>query len=286
MNATMNNTRPILSIITATYKAGAALGITAQQLMPLLDDRVQWVVVDGASTDNTLDVIRTHLRPADAWVSEPDKGIYDAWNKGIALARGEWICFLGAGDHILDLPAMLAAAQSAPSDSNNAPRLIYGRLQIRNEQGQALYDLGQDWPSIEHAMKQVMVLPQPCVLHHRSLFEQLGAFDTRFRIAGDYEFLLRCLPHTGVKFVPGSPWVAMHLGGVSTTPRHSLLQLKEVRQAQIQNGHRLPGSRWLLAMARVYLRLALFAALPAEQAKRLLDWGRRLLGKPAHWTRS
>lgn len=140
----MNSTRPILSIITAAYKAGPALHITAQQLMPLLDDRVQWVVVDGGSTDGTLDVIHAHLRPTDAWVSEPDKGIYDAWNKGVALATGEWICFLGAGDHILDLPAMLAAATSAATTSPQSPRLIYGRLQIRNEQGQALYELGQD----------------------------------------------------------------------------------------------------------------------------------------------
>jgi Glycosyl transferase family 2 len=282
----MTPVRPILTIVTATYKAGPALEVTAQRLTPLLDHRVQWVVVDGGSTDGTLDVIRAHLRPTDAWVSEPDKGIYDAWNKGVALATGEWICFLGAGDHILDLPAMLAAATSATTTSPPNPRLIYGRLQICNEQGQALYELGQDWPTIQPAMKQVMVLPQPCVLHHRSLFEQLGRFDARFRIAGDYEFLLRCLPHTDATFFAGPPWVAMHLGGVSTTPRHSLLQLKEVRQAQIQNGHRHPSVRWLLAMMRVYMRLALFAILPAASAKRMLDWGRKLQSKPAHWTRS
>jgi glycosyltransferase involved in cell wall biosynthesis len=277
--------RPLLTIITSTFRAAAELKISANHLIPQADEKMEWVVIDGGAKDGTVEFLQSIEGPQIRWMSESDQGIYDAWNKGLALARGEWICFLGAGDFVLDLPLMLAAIRIATAQSWRE-RLIYGRLRLCNERGEALYELGSDWPHIRDVMPQVMCLPHPCVLHHRSLFEQQGTFDPSYRIAGDYEFLLRALRHTQARFCPGAPWVAMHLGGISTSARHSLLQLREVRRAQIQNGYIKASTRWHLAMARVYLRLTLFAIFPQTAANRLLDWGRRLIGKPPHWTRS
>ena len=276
---------PRITIITSSHRDLAGLQRTHESLLSQRLPQVQWVVVDSGSGDGTAAWLQAQASDWIRWVSEPDQGIYDAWNKGLRLAQGEWIVFVGAGDLVLNLQAMLQAA-SDPVSASHPERLRYGPVRISNAQGQALYTLGEPWEQIKPQMPQVMRLPHPALLHHRSLFDECGGFDASFRIAGDYELLLRCLQRTQARFHPTAPWVAMHLGGVSTQPAQAMRQLQEVRRAQLQNGIAQAGPLWKAAVMRVRVRLWLSRLLPEPWVHHLLDWGRKLQGKPAHWTRS
>ena len=130
-----------------------------------------------------------------------------------------------------------------------------------------------------------MTLPHPGLMHHRSLFEEHGNFDTSYRIAGDYELLLRELRQRDALFVPGVTVVGMTLGGVSTTPSASWTMLKEMRRAARRNVGGLPGISWLLALGRYVVRRGLWGIFGEAYTRRILDVGRRLSGQAAHWTR-
>src|SRR5712664_874457 len=90
--------RPLVTIITATFNDADNLLRTVKAVRELFYKNVEWIIVDGGSKDGTVEAIRRNENVIDYWMSEPDRGIYDAWNKGVSRANGDWISFLGAGD--------------------------------------------------------------------------------------------------------------------------------------------------------------------------------------------
>ena len=84
---------PLITIITATYNAAQYLPRTIKSIREQTYENIEWIIIDGNSTDETIELIQQNEDVIDYWMSEPDAGIYDAWNKGISLARGEWIAF-------------------------------------------------------------------------------------------------------------------------------------------------------------------------------------------------
>lgn len=275
---------PLISIITATRNALHHLPALASSIRAQTYAPIEWIVVDGASTDGTPDYLAQNEDVVDCWISEPDRGIYAAWNKGLRQARGEWICFLGADDflwHPDSLQAMAATLSAVPSGC----RVVYGRLAIVNASGTLLYTLGDPWPAVCRRFRSVMALPHPGLMHNRSLFETYGGFDTGYRIAGDYEFLLRELRHGDARFVEDVIVAGMKLGGLSTSLDASATMLREMRRASRTHGQSLPGTPWVAALIRHVLRRAIWQLLGERIARRMLDGGRWLLGKPPHWTR-
>ena len=121
--------------------------------------------------------------------------------------------------------------------------------------------------------------------YRRSLFEQHGMFDELFRIAGDYELLLRELNSADAEFIPGLITVAVQQGGISSSPQ-SLNQLLEVRRTQRKHNQDLPGVYWLMVMFRVYIRLLLWRLHGEELTRKVLYLGRQPLSLPAFWTRA
>lgn len=277
---------PRISIIVATYHAGGTL----EQCLRSIDSQTyanrELIIMDGGSTDGTLDLLEAWSKRIAYWESEPDRGIYHAWNKALKHASGEWICFLGADDYFWSETALESLVPALAAPERNS-RLIYGRVAVVNDQGQVLYRVGEAWESAGRRFHHVMSMPHLGVMHHRSLFDEFGPFDESYRIAGDYEFLLRELRHAPAQFVAGpEAIVGMRVGGISSQPALALQQLREVRRAQRSLGFRMPGIHWLLAMGRIYLRMALWPVLGEARTRRLLDFGRRLRGLPPFWTRT
>jgi hypothetical protein len=157
---------------------------------------------------------------------------------------------------------------------------------LLNSEGKELYLSGEPWQKVKKRFKQLMSIPHPGTMHLYTLFEQHGKFDESFRIAGDYELLLRELKTADAEFIPGLITVAMQQGGISSSPHNSLNQLLEVRRAQRMHDLGLPGASWLMAMLRVYIRLLLWRLLGEEATRKVLDLGRHLLGLPPFWTRA
>ena len=211
------------------------------------------IVIDGGSKDGSVDIIKS-LHPYIAWwESAPDNGIYHAWNKGLKHATGEWICFLGADDCFYDSHALEKASACHSKALAQGYRLAYGQVAKVNAAGQVVQILGKPWEKISWQIRHGMPIhmPHPGMMHHRSLFEEYGIFDEKFRIAGDYEFLLRELKDPAGKAIYlGFPLVKFGVAGISET--NGLSTLKEARKARLK--HRLSPS-WLWPL--VYIRSAM-----------------------------
>jgi GT2 family glycosyltransferase len=164
-------------------------------------------------------------------------------------------------------------------------RIVYGRLAFVLDDGQVLEYFGEPWDQSKRRLIQGRTLPGPAVIYHRSLFDVHGLFDLSFDMAADYELQLRALRRGDAVFVPDIVVAGFQYGGRSSVPENSLLGLFAIRRAQRKNGIRFPSLLWIGWVLRVYLRLAIWRLLGAERAKRVLDWGRALMGKGPLWTR-
>jgi glycosyltransferase involved in cell wall biosynthesis len=276
---------PLISVIIAIYNGKATLQQCLDSVTQQTYGNVELIVVDGGSTDGTVDLIAANSQKLAYWISEQDRGIYNAWNKALAQAKGDWICFLGADDFLWNeqvLARMVAQLILIPPNI----RVAYGQIMLLNNEGDTLYPVGEPWSKVKERFKQAMCIPHPAVMHRRSLFMQNGDFDESFRIAGDYELLLRELKVNDAFFVRGVLMTGMRQGGVSSDPVNTLLGLREVRAAQRNNGQRWPGFVWLTALARSYTRSLLWRLAGEKTARKLLDVGRRLMGLPAYWTKT
>lgn len=281
----MSHPLPLISVIVAVYNGDKTLQQCIDSFAVQTYVNKELIIIDGGSKDATVDVLKANQAKIAYWVSEPDHGIYNAWNKGLAQAHGEWICFLGADDYFWDaLVLERVAAQLAMVPSGI--RVAYGRIMLVSPTGSNLFSVGEPWREVKRHFQQVMCIPHQGVMHRRSLFEQRGQFDESYQICGDYELLLRELTMVDAFFIPDIILVAMRQGGVSSDPANSLVCLRETRAAQRKNGQRWPGRIWLMSMAKAYVRLLLWNLLGENEARRILDFGRRIVGLPAFWTKT
>lgn len=180
--------RPLVSVITAVYNGQQHLRQCIQSVKEQTYPHVEHIIVDGGSNDGTVEILKEQDDAIDLWVSEPDKGIYDAWNKGVALASGEWIAFLGCDD--VYLPNSIEEYISYIASEGGAEfDFVSSKVALTNQSLKTIRVVGQpwQWPRFQRFMNVAHVGS----LHNRRIFTQYGLFDTRFRIVADYELLLR-----------------------------------------------------------------------------------------------
>ena len=203
-----------ISIVIATYNAGKTLGNCLNSIVPQLTDDVELVIVDGGSKDNTNLIIESFGNKIAFHLSEPDKGIYDAWNKGVKNAKGEWIMFVGADDVLLP-----GAIQTYLEVIHNTPNISdYDYICAHNEyvdmNGKMLKLLGEEpkWGK----MRRLMPAAHVASLHNKkNLFETIGLYDfERFHICADYELLLRKKQELKYLMLPAHI-ARMKVGGMS-----------------------------------------------------------------------
>ena len=250
---------PLVTVITATYNAAATLLECIESVRSQEYPHIEHVLIDGASTDGTVDILRENQNIVREWVSEPDKGIYDAWNKGLRRARGEWIAFLGADDVYLPgaIQAYMQLATKHPEAEYLSGQVRWlgpgGRTRIIGEPWQ--------WPRFQRYMCTAHVGS----MHRRRLFDTYGEYDTSYRIVGDYELLLRARGELSAAFLP-QVTVAMRGGGASD----SASALVEAARAKSKTGGRSPllvGLDRMEAMAKFYGRRAIQRVLEKSDSK-------------------
>lgn len=215
-----------ISIIIATYNAEKTLQRCFDSIRNQKNEKVELIVIDGNSNDNTLSIIESNADIVDYYVSESDKGIYDAWNKGVKVSTGEWIEFLGADDNLLpdSLPFYLDYLEK--NDDLIKYDIIVGRCWLVDNNGQRLKKYGD--PYNWNVFKKFMKLSHGSSLQNRKLFEELGMFSLDFKICADYEFLLR--KKLKAKFV-NREILEMQIGGASDTIQ-GLIDSFRVKQAR------------------------------------------------------
>jgi glycosyltransferase involved in cell wall biosynthesis len=276
---------PLISVIVAVYNGVKTLQQCIDSVAKQTYPNKELIIIDGGSNDGTVDLLRVNQERINYWISEPDLGIYNAWNKGLTQAQGEWICFLGADDFFWDLQVLERISKQLEMLPTNI-HVTYGQTMLVSANGKNLYSVGEPWEKIKERFKQVMCINHQAVMHRRGLFERYGKFDESFQITGDYELLLRELKTSDAIFIPDIIIVAMRQGGISSKPDNTLLAMRELRRAQQMHGQFLPGWIWLMAMLRVYIRLLLWNLLGEQPTRKLIDLGRRITGRPSYWTKT
>jgi len=193
MSTSSQGVQPALSILVATWNCAAQLELFLLSLRQQSWCDWELLVLDNASTDGT-DLLVKHFQnrlvPPQRliWSSEPDLGIYDAWNRGLRLARGRYLSFIGADDTFVAPGSLerLAALIATGAD------LITARNAYYAADGRFLRHWGAGWTW--RRMRQSMNIAHPGLLMRRELFDQVGPYDTSYRICGDYDWFLRLPP--------------------------------------------------------------------------------------------
>ena len=177
-----------VSIITASYNSEATLEATIESVYNQTYQDIEYIIIDGGSSDKTVSIIQK-FEPLFSgrlkWISEPDKGIYDAWNKGLEIATGEWIAFLGSDD--IYLPDSIHKYMNVLI-SKKCVNFISSKCKLVNSELKTLMIYGKPWGKL---MNSYCCIAHVGCMHKRCLFDNYGSFNSDYKIAGDYDFLLR-----------------------------------------------------------------------------------------------
>ena len=214
----------MISVIIATYNAQSCLQKTLDSLKSQTNKDFELIIVDGKSKDETIDIIKANTDIVNKFIYEADKGIYDAWNKGIKISKGKWICFIGAGDTLV--PEAFEKYNNLQHDEYD---YISAKINRIDEKGNYLSTIGRPW--IWKEFISAMLIAHVGSLHSRKMFNEIGYFDLKYKISADYELLLRRgdqLKYAFLDFTIGS----MPIGGAS----YSIASLKEAAKAKYFTG--------------------------------------------------
>jgi glycosyltransferase involved in cell wall biosynthesis len=222
---------PLITVITVVLNGEKTLEETIKSVINQTYPNVEYIIIDGGSTDGTLDIIKKYEDYIDYWVSEPDKGIYDAMNKGVVVASGQWINFMNAGDKFFNDNTIFFIYQNVKSLNSNYD-IVYGKVEIINEKGEieAIYGLNEK-DSLKK-LKKYMSIPHQSTFYRLEFFKKTGKYDNDFKIAGDYEILLRSYKNLQIKFLD-SILALMLSNGVSQTQITKVF--KEFTRAKLKN---------------------------------------------------
>jgi glycosyltransferase involved in cell wall biosynthesis len=233
------------SIILATYNAGPFLQRALDSLSSVTYDNFEIIIIDGGSHDDTISIIENNQHKLSFWISEPDRGIYDAWNKGVAKATGHWIMFLGADDTLL--PDALSNYNDFLSEypSDNI-QYVSSRMQMIDDHGRNIRIKGWKWEWPKFLDETTVA--HPGSLHSRQFFDEYGLFDISYRSSGDFELLIRPKDKLRTLFMD-KVTVIMQEGGISD----GLIGIREHCKAAIVSGGYSPFLAYKNA-AWVYLK--------------------------------
>lgn len=212
------NAEPKISIITVVYNAEALIEKTILSVIHQTFSNIEFLIIDGASTDNTLAIIKKHEKHITKFVSEKDKGIYDAMNKGLRLASGEYVLFLNAGDELYDNSTL----QSIFSENKKAD-IYYGNTAVIDSTGHIIADRrlsppeSLNWKSLKYGM---------CVSHQSFIAKRLlcDFYDTNYSVAADIDWVINTLKQADV-IINTHLYVSKFLeGGTSNKRRKKALK--------------------------------------------------------------
>jgi len=225
-----------ISIITVCYNSAETIEDTIQSVASQNYNNVEYIIVDGLSKDNTVDIIKKYSHVVTRWVSEKDKGIYDAMNKGISMATGDVIGILNADDVYTNAEVLSSVMEKFQDSSIQG---VYGDLKYVQKDN--LEKVIRFWKSGEYKegkFLQGWMPPHPTFYVRKNIYETYGTYRTDMPSASDYEFMLRVIHVNKIKlsYLP-KVLVLMREGGLSNRSiKHRLDANKDDRRAWEVNG--------------------------------------------------
>jgi len=197
---------PNISVITITLNAEKYLEQTIQSVLNQTYDNIQYIIIDGGSTDGTIDIIKKYESKVDYWESEKDTGIYDAMNKGLALTTGSMIGIINADDYYLPHTVQTVIESYKKGNAD----IYYGDMEILNASPSIVkpnIDKMYEMPSIFH----------PTCFVKKTVYDNIGKFNPIYKISGDYDFLLRCLKKQMTFYYIPQTFTVFRHGGLSSS---------------------------------------------------------------------
>jgi glycosyltransferase involved in cell wall biosynthesis len=268
---------PKISVVIATRNAAQLISKTLGSIACQSYDNLEVIIVDGQSTDNTIDVVSQYDDHIDKVICEQDDGIFDAWNKAIPFITGEWVQFLGAGDEIHNSATMADVAQ-ALGELDAGTEFVYGNLSLISDRGKLIEKIVM--PSEYIGNKFVDGRPitpiHPEALVRRDMLLEFG-FDSTYKYAGDLKFMLTCFARSKPAYLNID--IAMMLfGGQSSSKKNIPIIQNEVRRIKRELAITIP---WYVE-AKHYissnLTYWLYKLLPDSVFTLLVNVKHRLVG--------
>ncbi|MDY6934532.1 MAG: glycosyltransferase family 2 protein [Spirochaetota bacterium] len=203
-----------VTIITVVYNGQDTIQDTIESVLTQTYENIEYIIIDGNSNDGTVEIIKSYGKKISKFISEPDNGIYDAMNKGIGFATGDLIGFLNSDDLYLDASVIEKVVNTIESNKSNS---CYGDLIYfdKNDNDKII----RNWHSDNYyngIFKRGWHPPHPTFFVRKNIYEKFGNFNLEFKIAADYELMLRFLEKCNVStcYIPET-LVKMRIGGTS-----------------------------------------------------------------------
>ena len=195
-----------ISVITVVNNGESFIGQCIDSVLAQKIKGLEYIIIDGASTDGTMEIIRSYGDFISVIVSEPDNGLYDAMNKGLAIARGKYVHFLNADDRYYRANTLESLIPKLNKNAVCHAQMIY---QLDFERTKTI---GESF-SRKKELKGSRI-PQPAMFVPRFMYDLVGDFDTEYKIAADYDMVLRLTNKFPTHFIP-QPVTVMAAGGLS-----------------------------------------------------------------------
>jgi len=218
---------PIISIITVVFNGAKTIEETILSVIHQTYKKIEYIIIDGGSTDGTLDVIKKYTPYIDHLVSEPDSGIYNAMNKGLKLAKGSLLILLNADDSLV---ANSSIAYLANNFSGNTEILVSDTLFQKNEMVKTIKASNS-----RSLYLRIPFMHTSCFVS-RNVYEQIGFFNEKYRIAADVDFLMRAFKAKIIIRFLDQPVICMKAGGISD--KQFVAGRKEYRKIYQEHYHK------------------------------------------------
>ncbi len=221
---------PKITVITSVFNGVEYLEQSIQSILNQSYENIEYIIVDGGSTDGSVEILEKYEHEIDVIISEPDRGIYDAWNKGLKVSSGEWISFVGCDD-FLETDA-IEKYVGRINQANEEVDYLSSKVKLINASGELIRVWGSPW--IWNTFKWNMKTAHVGSLHNKLFFQKYGLYDIGYRVTGDYELLLRAGKNLKYLFLDEIT-ANMRMSGVSNS---SMRAFKEAFRAKRVTGKR------------------------------------------------
>lgn len=215
--------KPIISIITPVFNNERFLEGTILSVINQTYENIEYIVVDGGSTDGTIDIIKKYDEALSYWVSEPDNGIYDAQDKGIKLSSGKYFAILNSDDWYFDNNVIKKIVDEIIK--SQSPDFVYGNVNIIKNTGNII-----KFSSSIDQLKSYNSIPHPTLFLKRNIYHQLGGFNLKYKISADYDLIIK-LYQNKFRFTKiDHTFVNIRQGGESYRNKNTIRENFEIRK--------------------------------------------------------
>ena len=253
----METTKNLISVIVAVKNGEGTIRKTIESFISQTYPLKELIIIDGNSNDKTRSIINEFEKAISYWESSDDTGIYHAWNKALLHVKGEWICFIGADDYFSNTYSLQNLFNNTKDDKNEMD-LVIGKIKLIDIHGNILKSIGTKWDW--EKLKRWQNVAHPGMLHNRKLFKKYGFFNETYKIAGDYDFLLRLGKNINTRFINQT---IVHMGNSGLSNKNVLTAFLETRKIQVKHkevGILKANINFLWALFKFYSKKLLFAS--------------------------